>query len=205
MKSAIGDHAHAITETSRGDLPLAAVSFIAVDVETTGLNPRHDAIIEIGAVKVQQGTIVAEFDTLVTLDRTIPPEAQRVHGITNAMLVGKPSIREALDMLVRFSADGTLVEHSWKAFDVAFLEHANGGPVAATYLNTCTLSRRLFPFHRKHSLEECCRRHNIVNRQPHRALADARATAELLIYLLEAGGTRYPTLPELLQVAAVER
>lgn len=186
-------------------IPLAAVSFIAVDVETTGLDPRKDAIVEVGAVKVQAGKIVAEFETLVATDRTIPWEAQRVNNITNQMLVGKPAIGDTLEMLLGFSGGGTLVEHSWKAFDVAFLEHAHGGPLAETYVNTCTLSRKLFPFHRKHSLEECCRRHAIANRQAHRALADARATAELLICLLGVCSARYPTLRELVKIAAIER
>ena len=61
---------------------------------------------------------------------------------------------------------------------VLFLEHAYGTRLESPYLNTCTLSRKLFPFHRKHSLEECCRRHRIPNEQKHRALSDARASAQ---------------------------
>jgi DNA polymerase III epsilon subunit family exonuclease len=185
--------------------PLEQVSFISVDVETTGLDPRRDAIIEIGAVKVRGGAIVGEFDTLVSIDRAIPPDAQRVHHITLEMLAGAPRIGEALPLLWSFAGDGTLVEHSSRAFDVAFLEHANGSPLAVPFVNTCTLSRRLFPFHRSHSLEQCCKRFAIANQQKHRALSDARATAHLLIKMLEVCSKRYPRLQDLVEVASVQR
>jgi DNA polymerase III epsilon subunit family exonuclease len=185
--------------------PLHLVPFVAVDVETTGLDPRRDAILEIGAVKVQNGQLIAEFDTLVHTDRTIPFGAKHVHGISNQMLVGKPPINDAMQAFLAFADGCVLVEHSEKAFDVAFLERANGGMLDAPYLNTNALSRRLFPFIPKHSLAECCRRHGIVNDRAHRALGDARATARLLIALLEAAGPRYPRLEDLLPVAAVER
>jgi DNA polymerase III epsilon subunit family exonuclease len=185
--------------------PLSLVSFVSVDVETTGLNPHRDEIVEIGAVKVQNGVVVAEFQTLVSIRHTIPFDARRVHGISNEMLVGQPTIGEALGMLWEFVGDGTLVEHSHKAFDVAFLEYAHGATLAFPYINTCTLSRRLFPHMRRHSLEECCRRLNIGNDRPHRADGDARATALLLIQLLELCAPRYPRLQDLVAVASVER
>lgn len=185
--------------------PLDQVSFIGVDVETTGLDPKRDAIVEIGAVKVLAGTIVDEFVTLVAVDRAIPLEAQRVNKITAEMLRGAPRITEALPLLWEFAGDGVLVEHSFRAFDVAFLEHANGSTLANPFVNTCTLSRRLFPFLRSHSLEQCCSRFAITNDQKHRALSDARATAELLVKLLELCGTRYPLLQDLVAVSSVQR
>jgi DNA polymerase III epsilon subunit family exonuclease len=187
------------------DSPLHLVNFVSVDVETTGLDPRRDAIIEIGAVRVRGGAIVDEFETLVACDRAIPHDAWRVHRISADMLVGRPPPARAIRMLLSFIGDGVPVEHSWKAFDVAFLENALGQPLAPVCINTCTLSRRLFPFHRKHSLEECCRRHSITNQQAHRALSDARATAQLLLYFLTLCSTRYPRLKDLAKVASVER
>jgi DNA polymerase III epsilon subunit family exonuclease len=184
---------------------LDQVTFVAVDVETTGLNPRSDQIVEIGAVKVQGGRIVDEFETLVSIDRTIPFAARRVHGISNTMLVGKPSMAEVLPLLLEFADGGALAEHSYSAFDVAFLETAHGSTLEHPYISTCVLSRRLFPHIRRHSLEECCRRFRIVNRQPHRALPDARATADLLVHLLELCGPRYPRLSDLVKAAAVRR
>jgi DNA polymerase III epsilon subunit family exonuclease len=185
--------------------PLHRVQFISVDVETTGLDPRRDEIVELGAVRIAGGEIVEEWSTLVSITRTIPWEARRVHGISNAMLAGSPAIHEALPQFLSFLGEGALVEHSWKAFDVLFLEQAHGKTLDAPYINTCTLSRRLFPFHRKHSLEECCRRHKIPNEQAHRALSDARASAKLLICLLNACSVQYPHLGDLMKVASIER
>jgi DNA polymerase III epsilon subunit family exonuclease len=183
--------------------PLGLVPFVSVDVETTGFDPRRDEIVEIGAVKVESGKPVGEFQTLVLIDRTIPFGARQVHGITNEMLVGQPRIQEAMAKFLAFAAGCVLVEHSDKAFDVAFLEHANGGVLDFPYINTCTLSRRLFPFIPKHSLGACCRRHGIVVDGAHRALGDARATARLLVCLLEICEARYPRLQDLVSVAAV--
>ena len=181
------------------------VTFVSIDVETTGLDPYQDEIVEIGAVKVRGGEVVDEFDTLVNIERTIPFGARRVHGIGNEMLVGKPRIAQALGDFLEFTAGGALVEHSHKAFDVIFLEQAHGAALTAPYINTCSLSRRLFPFIRKHSLEECCRRMEVVNSQPHRALGDARATADLLICMLKLCSSRYPLLRDLVKIASIER
>jgi len=183
--------------------PLDLVSFVSVDVETTGLDPNSDEIVEIGAVRVQGGLVVGEFDTLVYIDRTIPLAARRVHGIRNDMLVGKPRISQALDDLLRFAGGAALVEHSSRAFDVLFLERARGAPFTAPYISTCILSKRLFPHLPRHSLEACCRRFHIANPQPHRALGDARATADLLICLLELCNARYPRLQDIVTVASV--
>jgi DNA polymerase III epsilon subunit family exonuclease len=185
--------------------PLPLVPFVAVDVETTGLDPARDAIVEIGAVRVQGGKIVDQFETLVAVDRTIPLAARRIHGIRNDMLVGKPRIAEALPLFMRFAGQGALVEHSFGAFDVAFLEQALGQDLPFPLVNTHTLSRKLFPHMRRHSLEECCKRHGIQNTRAHRALSDATATATLLLCLLELCGTRYPRLQDLLTVASVQR
>jgi DNA polymerase-3 subunit epsilon len=192
------------------DTPLSAVTFISVDCETTGLDPDRDAIVEIGAVKIQGYRRMDEFETLVYIDRTIPYAARRVHGISNEMLVGKPRISEAIQQLLTFAGSGTLVEHSHKAFDVLFLERAHGQPLEAPYVNTCMLSRKLFPHLPRHSLDECCKRFNIANEQRsehgrHRALADARATGDLLLRLLELSGPRYPRLGDLVSVCSVQR
>lgn len=185
--------------------PLSLVPFVSIDVETTGLDPRRDAIVELGAVKVQGGKLTEEWGTLVHVDRPIPFGAQRVNGISNEMLVGKPPVKDALSRLFDFMGDGALVEHSSKAFDVLFIEHAHGTTLNIPYLNTCTLSRRLFPFLRSHSLAECCKRYTIANEESHRALSDARASAQLLVCLLEACSSRYPTLGDLMKVASIQR
>jgi DNA polymerase-3 subunit epsilon len=192
------------------DTPLSSVTFVSVDVETTGLDPARDAIVEIGAVKLRGRQIVGEWDTLVYCERTIPLAARRIHGISNEMLVGQPRISEAMRLLMGFADGGVLVEHSHRAFDVLFLEAAHGRVLDVPYVNTCMLSRKLFPHIPRHSLDECCKRFGIVNDERlgsgrHRALADARATTMLLTKLLELSGPRYPRLSDLVQVCSVER
>jgi DNA polymerase-3 subunit epsilon len=192
------------------ETPLSGVTFISVDVETTGLDPYSDAIVEIGAVKIQGNRRLDEFETLVYVDRTIPFAARKVHGISNDMLVGKPRIGEAMRLLMEFAGEGTLVEHSHKAFDVLFLEQAHGARIGSPYVNTCMLSRKLFPHLPRHSLDECCKRFNIANDQRsqhgrHRALADARATGDLLLRLLELCAPRYPRLGDLVAACSVQR
>jgi DNA polymerase-3 subunit epsilon len=192
------------------DIPLSQVTFVSVDVETTGLDPKRDAIVELAAVKARGRQVVDEWDTLVYVDRTIPFEARRVHGIKNDMLVGQPRIGEVLPALIDFVEDGVLVEHSHKAFDVLFLEAAYGRPLDAPYVNTCMLSRRLFPHLPRHSLDECCKRFGIVNDERaesgrHRALADARATADLLARLLDLCAPRYPRLHQLVAACSIDR
>lgn len=185
--------------------PIDLVTLVTVDVETTGLNPATEDIVEIGAVKVRAGKIIDEYQTLVSVDRTIPFAARRVHGISNDMLVGRPRISEALTTFLEFASGSPLVEHSWRAFDIPFLERANRDPLPGPCLNTCTLSRKLFPHIPRHSLAECCKRFRIVNDEQHRALGDARATAQLLICLLELSASRYPLLGDLVRVASIQR
>lgn len=183
--------------------PLELVPFVAVDLETTGLIPQKDEIVEIGAVRVLGGKVVDEWQSLVASSRGITRSARLVHGISREMVEDQPPIEEVLPRFLEFAAGSVLVEHSYEAFDLRFLEKANGAKLDLPSLNTYTLSRKLFPFLPSHGLEQCCRRYGIQRDERHRALGDAHATAELLIHLLEACKARYPTLRDVLKVAAV--
>jgi DNA polymerase III alpha subunit (gram-positive type) len=185
------------------DTPLELVPFVSVDLETTGLDPRRDEIVEIGAVRVLGGKLVDEWESLVSVSRGISRPARLVHGISREMLEGQPSIDQALPKLLEFAGDGALVEHSYEAFDLRFLEKANGGDLGLPSLNSYTLSRKLFPFLPAHGLDECCRRYHILRDERHRALSDARAAGALLVRLLEACYVKYPTLGDVLRVASV--
>jgi DNA polymerase III epsilon subunit-like protein len=119
------------------------------------------------------------------------------------MVEDQPPIEEVLPRFLDFAVDSVLVEHSYEAFDLRFLERANGGKLDLASLNSYTLSKKLFPFLPSHSLEQCCRRYDIRRDERHRALGDAHATGELLVHLLDACKARYPTLRDVLRVAAV--
>ncbi len=99
------------------------VRFIVLDVETTGLSPRNgDRIIEIGALAIERRIIKEEFHTLINIDRTISRQAQEIHGITQAMLAGKPKPEEVMPEFAEFIRDSVLIAHNAK-FDMGFVRH----------------------------------------------------------------------------------
>lgn len=157
---------------------------IAVDVETTGLSAlRGGRIIEIGAVAVDESGITDEFHSLVDPGAHITAQAQRVHGITNAMLSGKPKPEAVLHDLFRYIEGSVLVAHN-ASFDVTFLRHEFGRLGLGfnnPYLCTLALSRKRFPNLRDHKLETVYR-HLVGSPEGirmHRALDDARMAARI--------------------------
>src|SRR5512134_3777992 len=95
-------------------------TFVALDLETTGLDPDRDTILEIGAVKFKGSRIEGEYATLVNPGRPIPPFVARLTGINDAMVANAPPIRQALPALREFVGDAIIVGHNIK-FDLAFL------------------------------------------------------------------------------------
>ena len=102
---------------------LAEVSFVVVDLETTGGSPQDSAITEIGAVKVRGGELLGEFQTLVNPHLPIPPFIQALTGITTAMVAEAPRIESALPAFLEFAQGSVLVAHN-AGFDVGFLKAA---------------------------------------------------------------------------------
>jgi len=97
--------------------------YVALDVETTGLSPQNgDRVIEIGAVAIENQSIIAEFSSLIDIDKRIPWQVQQVHGITNEMLEGEPKPDEVWSEFYNFITKSTLVAHN-ASFDVGFLRH----------------------------------------------------------------------------------
>lgn len=160
-------------------------TWVVIDVETTGLSPaRGDRIIEIGAVAVEDGLVVGEFHSLVNAGRRIPPFVQRVHGITDGMLIGQPRPDEVVPLFREFITNAVLVAHNAR-FDTGFLRHEFGRMgLGLSNRTVCTLqmSRRRFPRLPDHRLETVAR--HLLGTLPeevrlHRALADARLTARV--------------------------
>src|SRR5262249_36602477 len=101
--------------------PLGDVSFVVVDLETTGGAPGADGIIEIGAVRVEAGRLTASFETLVRPLRRIEPFVVELTGITEDMVAAAPPLADALTAFVAFAGDAPLVAHN-AAFDAAYLK-----------------------------------------------------------------------------------
>jgi DNA polymerase III subunit epsilon len=126
--------------------PLIDVTFVVLDLETTGLSPGADRITEVGAVKVRGGEVIGELQTLVHPGRPIPPAVTAVTGITDAMVRDAPRIEAVLPTVLRFLGDAVLVAHN-ASFDVSFLRAAveaqGGRPFQPTVVDTARLARRL--------------------------------------------------------------
>ncbi|HYN28631.1 MAG TPA: DEDD exonuclease domain-containing protein [Dermatophilaceae bacterium] len=183
--------------------PLCAVTFVVVDLETTGGSPAESGITEIGAVKVRGGEVVGEFQTLVHPGAPIPAFISVLTGITDAMVAGAPRVDVALGAFLDFAAGSVLVAHN-AGFDVSFLKAAAATSgrdwPAFPVLDTVHLARQLVtrdeaPNHRLASLAALFRS---TTTPDHRALHDARATVDVLHGLLErVGGLGVHSLEEL--------
>lgn len=171
--------------------PLAPLPFAVIDVETTGLRPREDRIIEIAVVRCDPlGAIVSEWSTLIDPGRD--PGPTRVHGITAEDLLGAPTFARAVDELRAQLADAVVVAHNL-SFDASFVAHeflrAGEAPHRAYGLCTLELARRVLPSAEGHSLGACARSLSIPQPAAHRALADTRVTALVLAALIDRLGT----------------
>lgn len=158
-------------------------SFVVFDVETTGFSSRNDKIIEIGAVKIENKKIVDSFNTLINPSRPISQEITDLTGIDDSMLIGQPKFEEICDEFANFIDGAILVAHN-AAFDIGFLKtnlEKNGKKFDKAYIDTLELSRILYPNVRSHALGKIAKRLGISLENAHRAVDDARATAEVFM------------------------
>lgn len=173
------------------DQPLAELVYTVFDTETTGLEPANgDEIIQIGALRILNGRPLLQehFDQLVDPRCPLKAASIAIHGITDSMLLGQPTIDLVLPAFHDFCADTVLVGHN-VAFDMRFLE-LKEGPLGIRFdqpvLDTLLLSAVAHPNQQSHSLEAIMQRLGIEMDQRHNALADATATAQVFLKLLPA-------------------
>ncbi|MEI2764202.1 MAG: DEDD exonuclease domain-containing protein [Dermatophilaceae bacterium] len=183
--------------------PLREVTFVVVDLETTGGTPADCAITEVGAVKVRGGEVLGEFQTLVNPGTPIPAFIQVLTGISDAMVATAPRIDSVLPAFLEFARASVLVAHN-AGFDVTFLKAAaaaTGHPwPRLRVLDTVTLARQVVgPDEvRNRRLGTLAAHFGARTTPDHRALHDARATVDVLHALLErVGNLGVHTLEEL--------
>lgn len=174
--------------------PLAEVTFVVVDLETTGgAAVNGDEITEIGAVKLRGGECLGTFQTLVNPGVAIPPSITYLTGITQAMVLPAPRIEAVLPGFLEFVGDAVVVGHNVR-FDLSFLNFAlrreGYGRLPNRSVDTCALARRLVRDEVANcKLDTLATHFRLATRPTHRALDDALATGELLHCLLERAGT----------------
>lgn len=186
------DMEHNVPAVQRGHR-LDELSFVVLDVETTGLRPdAGDRIVSLAGVRVRAGAVRAGeiFDALVCPDRPIPLASTRFHGITDAMVVEAPVIAVVLPAFLRFADGAVLVGHE-VSFDVAFLDREMqrlglSPPIAGRpLLDTRLLSRLVHGPDPEHTLEAVAERLGVQVVGRHSALGDALTTAGIFVRLLE--------------------
>jgi DNA polymerase-3 subunit epsilon len=173
--------------------PLRDVTFVVVDLETTGGSPASAAITEIGAVKVRGGEVVGELATLINPGMVIPPFISVLTGITDAMVATAPRMETVLPAFLEFAQGTVLVAHN-APFDIGFLRAAAASAGLAwpgfETVDTARLARRVLTRDEAPNckLATLARLFRTQTTPTHRALDDARATVDVLHGLLERLG-----------------
>lgn len=165
--------------------------FVAFDLETTGIVPGVDRIVEIGAVRFVNGSPDAIFATLVDPQIPIPPAASNVNKITDSMVQGKPLIASLLPAFAEFCQDDVMVAHN-ASFDSQFLaadivKHEGPAPKGLV-MDTFALAKRVYPGLLNYKLGTLVQHLNIQATDFHRAEADAYSCGYLYWNILERLG-----------------
>jgi len=162
-------------------------TYVVFDLETTGFSPIKDKIIEIGAVKVENGQITDKFSTFVNPKVPIPFEITQLTSITDQMVLDAPTIEKALPDFLEFVGDAVLVAHN-ASFDVSFIEqNCRYQEITPdfTSVDTVAMARILLPTLSKYKLNIVANALHISLENHHRAVDDAGATAEIFVKFVE--------------------
>lgn len=155
-------------------------SYVCIDLETTGLNPKTDKIIEIGAVKVVNGQVTDTFSTYVNPGRKLEERIVELTGILQAQVDEAPEMTQVMPELITFLENYPLLGHRI-LFDYSFLKKAAVNQKFSFEkqgIDTLRIARCFLPQLEKRSLEFLCKYYEIPH-HAHRALADAEATVAL--------------------------
>jgi len=177
--------------------PIEDAVFAVVDLETTGFNPQKDRIVQMAAVLMNgRGEVVDTFDTVVKPESPEQYEhgAEHVHGISREMVQNGMPLRDALSHIWSFTDGKVFTAHNAR-FDISFLE-AESERVGmkrqvTNYLDTLALAREVdSDRQRKHSLQALCEHYGVTVERAHEAMSDAKATATILLKLIDELGVR---------------
>lgn len=162
--------------------------YVVFDLETTGFNPWKEDLLEIGAVKIQNGEITEEFKSFLKPGGSIPAEIQKLTGITPEMVRDAPEPADVLRSFLDFCGGSVLVAHNAR-FDVDFLkakcQQFFNQKLNLVYLDTLTLSRSVWPDFKSYRLNAIARELSIELANHHRAVDDSRCAAGILLKAFE--------------------
>lgn len=170
------------------NLPLEKTSFCVLDVETTGLSPQYNNVIELGIVRVKNLKVVEKYQTLINPGRDIPAFITGFTGISNDDVYDAPFFNDIADEVIDFIGDDVIAGHNL-SFDYSFLKREFNyiGKPEPRNPRVCTLkiARRIFPLLNSKSLGAVSSFLKIKNSSSHRALGDAETTAKILIKMIK--------------------
>lgn len=148
--------------------------YCVLDTETTGLDPKKCKMIEIAILKVRNGQVIDEYQTLINPHRKINNFIQNLTGISNELLVDAPSFEEVSDSIFDFIGDDFLVGHN-VSFDLRFLSQESQREFNNFYTDTRHISRKVIPNLDHYRLQDLCSYYDIKP-GTHRAMTDTKAT-----------------------------
>jgi DNA polymerase III epsilon subunit family exonuclease len=176
-------------EPMDSSVSVSEITFVAFDFETTGLHPATDRIIELGAVKFRDRSVLGSFDMLVNPGIPVTEDAVKISGITADMLAAKPAVERALPDFLEFIAETVLVAHN-APFDMSFLraalELAGMGDVTNTVVDTQVLAQKAYPRLKSYSLQNLVAELGLAQGNAHRALDDAIMCKDLFLSCADA-------------------
>ena len=163
-------------------------NYTVVDIETTGLSPRRDSIIEIAALRIRNNEIIDTFTSLINPGFDIPVFISELTGITNKMLSDAPIIDSVLPAFIDFLGDDVIVGHNVN-FDVNFLYDESvyllSKPIKNDFIDTMRIARKLFPDAPHHRLQDISAMLFVDYSGAHRAEQDCRITYQCYIKMIE--------------------
>ncbi len=161
--------------------------YVVFDIETTGLSPRFNKIIEIGAVRIKDGKITDRYSQFVNPEVPIPYSITKLTSINDTMVLEAPTIEQVLPEFLEYVGDAILVAHN-ASFDTSFIREfakRQGLPFDYTIVDTMTLAHILIPELGKYTLDRLCKQFAVSLEHHHRACDDADATAQIFVKMLK--------------------
>ena len=161
-------------------------AYVVLDLETTDRDPETCDIVEVAAVRVRNGKVTDELESLIKPEKNIHPAAQAVHGISSDQLTDKPSIREFWPELRAFIGDDIIIAHNGYNFDFPILDRFarifDGSKLANVRFDTLVLARNLFPGG-SNSIDSLMNRYGLSSDKRHRALEDVKLLSTIFVNL----------------------